>query len=380
GVSGRRLSTPPFPPFATVARVARSLLAGLRPARTVRGTRSVPRYSQNVDQKPSSPPRFRSGVPRPARSFHSLAVNRAHCVRADAAPAPRPPHTSPTDCAPRSPPARSGAHPSHGSGLRPSRAPPQSPTDLQTRFEHRPTEQTSSDWSAFSPRPHRVAHAFRHTTRTHERRPGRTRPRCRRDQRERRAQGRRVRRPTLLSTCRSPCAASETSLDGRRTLSRLELYRVLADYRDRGPRRVRPERHGRGIPRRSTRRSRYRTGPRGRALTESFQSPGRAITPHATGPPRRLVTLRRDLHRHPEPAWREFYTTSRIVDECERIGVDELFVGPEVLADGERTAVPDDDELDEWYESARAAGAREDVLEELKGGYTGAVAVLERGE
>ena len=93
-----------------------------------------------------------------------------------------------------------------------------------------------------------------------------------------------------------------------------------------------------------------------------------------------LVDLRRDLHRHPEPAWREFYTTSRIVDECERIGVDELFLGPEIHADGERTAVPDDDELAAWYEDARAAGAREDVLEKLKGGYTGAIAVLERGE
>ncbi|EMA39556.1 amidohydrolase [Halococcus hamelinensis] len=94
----------------------------------------------------------------------------------------------------------------------------------------------------------------------------------------------------------------------------------------------------------------------------------------------RLVDLRRDLHRHPEPAWREFYTTSRIVEECERIGVDELLVGPAILADGERTAVPDDEELATWYERARAAGAREDVLEELAGGYTGAIAVLERGE
>jgi aminobenzoyl-glutamate utilization protein A len=93
-----------------------------------------------------------------------------------------------------------------------------------------------------------------------------------------------------------------------------------------------------------------------------------------------LIELRRDLHRHPEPAWREFYTTSRIVDECERIGVDELLLGPAVLADGERTAVPDDAELGEWYEQAREAGAREDVLERLDGGYTGAMAVLERGE
>jgi aminobenzoyl-glutamate utilization protein A len=93
-----------------------------------------------------------------------------------------------------------------------------------------------------------------------------------------------------------------------------------------------------------------------------------------------LVDLRRDLHRHPEPAWREFYTTSRIVEECERIGVDELLVGPEVLADGERNAVPDDAELQRWHDRAREVGAREDVLERTEGGYTGAIAVLERGE
>ncbi|WP_266075438.1 amidohydrolase [Haladaptatus caseinilyticus] len=94
----------------------------------------------------------------------------------------------------------------------------------------------------------------------------------------------------------------------------------------------------------------------------------------------RLVELRRDLHRHPEPAWREFYTTCRIVDELETIGVDELYVGPEVLAEEERMAVPDGDELGRWYEQARQDGAREDILERLQGGKTGAVAVIERGE
>ncbi|MFB6308477.1 MAG: amidohydrolase [Haloarculaceae archaeon] len=94
----------------------------------------------------------------------------------------------------------------------------------------------------------------------------------------------------------------------------------------------------------------------------------------------RLVALRRDLHRHPEPAWREFATTCRIVSELERIGVDDLLVGPEILAEGERMAVPDDGELAEWYERARDRGAREDILERLEGGYTGAMAVLERGE
>ena len=35
-----------------------------------------------------------------------------------------------------------------------------------------------------------------------------------------------------------------------------------------------------------------------------------------------LRALRRDLHRHPEPAWCEFYTTARIVDELRARDVD----------------------------------------------------------
>ena len=93
-----------------------------------------------------------------------------------------------------------------------------------------------------------------------------------------------------------------------------------------------------------------------------------------------LISVRRDLHRRPEPAWREFYTTVRIVEELERIGVDELFVGPDAVADEHRMSVPDDAELEQWYERARQAGADEEILEQLAGGYTGAVAVLRRGE
>jgi aminobenzoyl-glutamate utilization protein A len=92
-----------------------------------------------------------------------------------------------------------------------------------------------------------------------------------------------------------------------------------------------------------------------------------------------LSAFRRDLHRHPEPAWCEFYTTARIVDELERRDLTAVRYGPEILG-GERMNVPDDDELTEWFERARDAGAREDVLAEIEGGYTGAVAVLERGE
>ncbi|WP_336345502.1 amidohydrolase [Halalkalicoccus ordinarius] len=93
-----------------------------------------------------------------------------------------------------------------------------------------------------------------------------------------------------------------------------------------------------------------------------------------------LIELRRDLHRHPEPAWREFYTTCRIVEELERIGVTDIYVGREAIDPDERMAVPDSSELVEWFARAREAGAKEDVLDRLDGGYTGCVAVLRQGE
>ncbi len=96
----------------------------------------------------------------------------------------------------------------------------------------------------------------------------------------------------------------------------------------------------------------------------------------------RLIDLRRELHRKPEPAWREFYTTARIVAALEDLefDLDELYVGREAIAGDHRMGVPDESELEEWYERARDAGADEAVLEKLEGGYTGAVAVVDRGE
>lgn len=93
-----------------------------------------------------------------------------------------------------------------------------------------------------------------------------------------------------------------------------------------------------------------------------------------------LIDLRRELHRHPEPAWREFYTTARLVEELERIGVDELYVGPEVIDEDYRWGLPDDDaEIDRWFERAVADGANPETLDRLAGGQTGLIGVLDRG-
>ncbi len=92
-----------------------------------------------------------------------------------------------------------------------------------------------------------------------------------------------------------------------------------------------------------------------------------------------LVSLRRELHRRPEPAWCEYYTTARIVEELEALGVDELLVGPEALAADARQAVPDEATLTEWLERARETGADGGVLDRLAGGHTGAIATIEGG-
>jgi aminobenzoyl-glutamate utilization protein A len=93
----------------------------------------------------------------------------------------------------------------------------------------------------------------------------------------------------------------------------------------------------------------------------------------------RLVALRREFHRHPEPAWREFFTTARIVEELEAIGVDELYVGADALDGDARMAVPEDAELADWAERARDTGVDDATLERMAGGFTGCVAVVDCG-
>ncbi|MFD1600451.1 amidohydrolase [Halobellus rarus] len=93
-----------------------------------------------------------------------------------------------------------------------------------------------------------------------------------------------------------------------------------------------------------------------------------------------LVDLRREFHEYPEPGWREFWTTVHIVEELERLGIDQIHVGGDALDPAERLGVPDQEELSEWYERAASRTDRTDVLERVAGGHTGVVAVVERGE
>ncbi|GAB7008303.1 amidohydrolase [Halorubrum trueperi] len=90
--------------------------------------------------------------------------------------------------------------------------------------------------------------------------------------------------------------------------------------------------------------------------------------------------FRRDLHRHPEPTWREFYTTARIVEELRERDLTDLYVGPDALSTEDRMNVPDEAEIAAWEERAREAGADPGIVDRLSGGYTGCIAVVERGD
>ncbi|WP_331235011.1 amidohydrolase [Natronorarus salvus] len=92
-----------------------------------------------------------------------------------------------------------------------------------------------------------------------------------------------------------------------------------------------------------------------------------------------LFSLRRRLHRYPEPAWCEVHTTGLLVEELSRTGVDEIAVGRETMDPDHRMAVPGSEVLEEWHDRARERGTREDVLAATEGGYTGVVGVLDRG-
>lgn len=92
-----------------------------------------------------------------------------------------------------------------------------------------------------------------------------------------------------------------------------------------------------------------------------------------------LQAWRRDFHQYPEPGWCEFRTTTRIVEELERLNVDRIHVGKDAVDPDERLGVPSEDVLSEWYSKAMDETDRKDVLEQVRGGHTGVVAVVENG-
>jgi aminobenzoyl-glutamate utilization protein A len=91
-----------------------------------------------------------------------------------------------------------------------------------------------------------------------------------------------------------------------------------------------------------------------------------------------LARDRRDVHRHAESAWTEFWTTSLIARRLIDLGY-ETQIGRNVCAADARMGVPGDDRLDEGVRRAASQGADPQLLDAMRGGFTGAVATRSHG-
>lgn len=84
------------------------------------------------------------------------------------------------------------------------------------------------------------------------------------------------------------------------------------------------------------------------------------------------IALRREFHQYPESGWTEFRTTVRIIEELEKLGLPVRF-GREIHAEGKRFGLPKPEVLDACWQRACGETERYDLLEAMRGGYTGCV-------
>ncbi len=92
----------------------------------------------------------------------------------------------------------------------------------------------------------------------------------------------------------------------------------------------------------------------------------------------RLQKIRRELHRYPELGWQEYRTTVRIIEHLEGWGVRYRF-GKEILDPNLRRGFPDKKEDEKSVKRAIAETGRGDLIETMRGGFTGVIAVI-KGE
>lgn len=92
------------------------------------------------------------------------------------------------------------------------------------------------------------------------------------------------------------------------------------------------------------------------------------------------VQIRRDLHKHPETAFLEMRTTVLIANRLKELGY-EVLTGKAVCKEGERLGVPAEEELSAHVSEVLSQGvAEEELTEDIREGYTGAIGILRCGE
>lgn len=89
----------------------------------------------------------------------------------------------------------------------------------------------------------------------------------------------------------------------------------------------------------------------------------------------KLISWRRDFHKHPESGWIEYRTSAIIAETLEELGFD-VKMGDEVCKADVRMGVPSNDVLLIHEERALQEGVSISRMEKMKGGKTGVVGIL----
>ena len=89
-----------------------------------------------------------------------------------------------------------------------------------------------------------------------------------------------------------------------------------------------------------------------------------------------LIALRREFHRYPESGWTEFRTTARIIEELEKLGLP-VWYGQQIHKKEKMFGLPASEVLERCFCRAVEEGVRPELLEAMRGGFTGCVTVIE---
>ena len=93
-----------------------------------------------------------------------------------------------------------------------------------------------------------------------------------------------------------------------------------------------------------------------------------------------VVRFRRDFHKHAEVAWTEFRTGSLVARDLLNLGGWEVKYGPQLYEKSLMMGMPSAEALERHAGRAVAQGGDKQIIDAMRGGYTGVIATLKTGD
>jgi aminobenzoyl-glutamate utilization protein A len=93
-----------------------------------------------------------------------------------------------------------------------------------------------------------------------------------------------------------------------------------------------------------------------------------------------VVSCRRDFHKHAEVGWTEFRTGSIVARTLLDMGGWQVEYGPSIYDKSLMMGMPSEAQLEKYMQRAIAQGGDKEIIEKMRGGYTGVVATLVTGD